>query len=416
MPDKNFSFNNFNQEPTFSPSENINIRTMQSDLEKIKSEGGNIPTSEIPPFQNQNFTLKTPPQMSTPSTSGFLTPDSSFQGGFNQTFQTPTESTIGSSFHKESETYFETPPISPTEVSSFQEMPSPENLSFSPYQTPPTPPTGETGQEFVSPEFHPQVPKKSKLLLPLLLAGILVAVGVMGYFVVWPKLFKKPIPVTTTTISLVTETVITTTTTTTLPPSPFVEISTPYEKAIIEIKVIGDIIVSNIRKEAMTNLGAVNTFKVIIPSVKRETLTTEEVALSLIPNLPERLRNILLKGKYLVYAYYGEVNPSLGLILEVNKEEREEAEAAFLSWEKGKIISDLSKFVLVDMPKKITCKFKESELLGARVRFCDFGSKEKGIGYAFFDTYLIISSSKESLQSAINHLQGSREVIYPFFK
>jgi len=410
MPNQNFSFDDFNQESTFSPSENINIRTMQSDLEKIKSEGGDIPTNNISFSQPQGSVFQKPPSSISEIPS---------QGGFNQIPQSPTGSSLSSSFHKESETYFETPPISPTEVPFLQETPSPENLSFSPYQTPPTPPTASAGQEFVSPEFNPQSPKKSKLLLPLLLAGVLVAVGVMGYFVIWPKLFKKPTLVTTTTTTLlVTETVITTTTTTTLPPSPFIGISTPYEKAIVEIKVIGEIIASNIRKEATTNLSPVNTFKVIIPSVKG-SLTTEEVVLSLIPNLPERLKSVLLKGKYLVYAYYGEVNPSLGLILEVNKEEREEAEAAFLSWEKGKIIGDLSKFVLVDMPKKITvttCKFKETEFLGAKIRFCDFGSKEKGIGYAFFDTYLIISSSKESLQSAINHLQGPREEIYPFFK
>ncbi|MGE4554963.1 MAG: hypothetical protein AB7D02_02460, partial [Candidatus Paceibacterota bacterium] len=344
------------------------------------------------------------------------TPEQTFpQAPLESQSQFPSETQQGFSsatpFHKESDTYFETPSVTPNEVSSSQ-IPSPENLSFSPYQEPPMPPSGSS-QEFISPEFSPQMPKKSKLLLPLLLAGLLVAVGIVGYFVIWPKFVKK----TTQLASVTTTTVIqtTTTTTTTLPPSPFVEISSPYEKTVFEIKIIGEIIASSIIKEATSNMSASGTFKVLIPSVKG-SLTTEEVVLSLIPNLPKEIKEIVIKGKYLLYAYYGEVNPSLGLILEVGKENQEVVEKAFLNWEKGKIISDLSKFVLTEMPKKVTCKFQQKDSLGATIRFCDFKTKEKGIGYAFFDSYLIISSSLESLQSAINHLQGPREAIYPFSK
>ncbi len=394
MPDFNFSQsnNNFNQ----SSLENTYIRTMQSDLEKLKEEGGNLPTGEIPSSFSQF-----------PSQSFSQGPSQESSSSFSQSFS-----------QKESETNFEIPPIQPTETASIPEVPSPENLSFSPYQTPP--PEGPSPQEFVSSDFTPSSPKKSKLLFPLILAVILVGVGVLGYFVIWPKISKKITPVVSTTTSTILTTVETTiapttTTTTTLPPSPFVRISSPYEKAPVSIKIIGSLVVASLKKEVLESPSSLGTFKVLMPLAK-DVLTTEEVVLSLIPNIPERLKNIVLDGKYLVYAYYGEVNPSLGLILEVDKENMEEAQNVFLSWEKGKIISDLSNFVLAEMPKKITCKFKESELVGAKVRFCDFGTKEKGIGYAFFDQYLVISSSLESLQSAINHLQGEREAIYPSLK
>ena len=386
MSDFNLSqSNNFNP----SPSENINIRTMQSDLETLKEEGGNLPTGEIPsPFSPE--------------------PSQPFPQMPSQQNNPPLQ--------RETESNFEIPKVQPTETTSVSDIPSPENLSFSPYQTPPS--GIPASQEFVSSDFTPSPPKKSKLLFPLILAVILVGVGVLGYFVIWPKISKKTTPVVSTTTSTILTTVETTippTTTTTLPPSPFIRISAPYEKASVSIEIIGNIVTNALRKDALASVSPAGTFKVLMPSAK-DLLTTKELVLSLIPNIPERLKNIVLEGKYLVYAYYGEVNPSLGLILEVDKENMEEAQNVFLSWEKGKIISDLSNFVLAEMPKKITCKFKEAELMGAKVRFCDFGTKEKGIGYAFFDQYLVISSSLESLQSAINHLQGERETIYPSFK
>lgn len=367
------------QDINFTPSqENINIRTMQSDLEKIKEEGGNFPSSSFP--------------------QGNVSPEN---------------------VSAEKNAYFETPNVQPTEMPSASQIPSPENLSFSPYQSEGTFPPGESSQEFAAQEPLPSTPKKSKLLLPLILALILLGIGIIGYFIIWPKISQRKAQVTPTTIPptvLTTGETVPTTTTTTLPPSPFVEISGPYEKSIIEIKVIGEIIANALRKDPVLNSSAVGTFKVLIPSVK-EILNTEQVILSLIPNLPDRLKKPLLTdNKYLVYAYYGEVNPSLGLIVEIDNSDLEEVKNIFLSWEKGKITEDLSRFVLVEMPKKITCKFKESELSGAKIRYCDFGTKEKGIGYAFFENYLIISSSFESLQSAINHLQGPREAIYPFAK
>jgi len=419
--DNNFSspdFNNLNQEnlngqqPTtggrFAPPEedNITIRTMESDLERVKSSGGNLPTDEN--LGNINFIP-----------SGNQNPESA------SSFQA-----------KEAEPYFEAPNINPSEVvggvdfnqapSDFNQAPStnqmpnqvsnqeplntiPEDLSFSPINIPPAGGDINQPQEFISPEFPQQVkPKSSKSLILIAVAVILVAGGVLGYFVIWPKFAKPQQPVITPTTTSTT----TTTTTTTLPPSPFISISSPYQKSSFEIKIIGSLVTQAIRNEALSQILPPSTFKVLIP-IHNELLSNEEVMLSLIPSLPERLQPYLLARKYLVYSYYGEVNPSLGLIVEIGRENQEAVKNVFLAWEKGKILDDLSNFILVEKPSKIKCTFQEKELLGATVRFCDFGKKELGIGYAFFDDYLIISSSEESIQNAISHLQGTREPIYP---
>jgi len=76
------------------------------------------------------------------------------------------------------------------------------------------------------------------------------------------------------------------------------------------------------------------------------------VILSLIPNLPESLKPYLLGRKYLVYVYYGEVNPSLGLIIEIGQSSKEEVKGIFATWEKGKILTDLSNFWLIKTPKR----------------------------------------------------------------
>ena len=340
-------------EQRFSPPpSNVFIRTSQSDLEKIKSEGGAI--SGMPP----------PP----------------------------------------------TPPSPPSSVPSMEQEPSMQGTQPEPAFSESEPsfaPEAPAGiSEFPTTEVEP--PQKNKLL-PFIIIGVLImAVVAFGYFYLWPKFFEaKPVVTTTTTTS-------TSTTTTTLAASPYPQVSGPFQKSLFNIEIDGSDIVKAIKDSAISEMAAPGTFKILIPKVHNDALTNEEVVLSLIPQLPTRLKPYMLARKYLVYSYYGEINPSLGLIIDIGEESKEEVKSIFLAWEKRLgILNDLKDFFLVSIPKKTAKDFKETTNAGAEIRYFTYSGEEAAITYAFSGKYLIMSSSLESVNSAISHLQGITEPIYP---
>jgi len=333
------------------PPSNVFIRTSESDLERIKSEGGAV--SGMPPL---------PSSASQPQP---LYPDSSME-------QQP-------GIKPESD--FSEPSFSP-------EAPSPELTEFS---TPETPPS-----------------QKNRLLIFIIIGVLIIAVVGLGYFYLWPKFFQaKPVVTPTTTTTIIT-------TTTTLAVSPYPQVSGPFQKSIFNIEINGSDIVKAIKNAAMSELASPGTFKILIPKVHNDSLTNEEVVLSFIPRLPMRLKPYLLARKYLVYAYYGEVNPSLGLIIDTGEENKEEIKSIFLAWEKNLgILDDLKDLFLVGIPKRTAKDFKETTSADAEIRYFTYSGEEAAITYSFYDRYLIMSSSSESVNSAISHLQGITEPIYP---
>jgi len=329
-------------EPKFAPpSSNVFIRTSESDLEKMKTTGG-----EIPAWQTPN---QPPPAEAKPPAPEYPS--------FNA------EPTIN-------------PEISASEFTNF--------------------PT-------------PQLPKKTNKLIPLLIIiGIVIAGAVLGYFVVWPKFFASKTtttPTTTTTQS--------TTTTTVLAPSPFPQVSGPFQKTPVDLEIKGALVVSALKDAATLEMAPAQTFSILIPKYQTYILSGEEVILSLIPNLPNNLKPYVLGRKFLTYAYYGTVNPSLGLIVDIGQDKVEDVKAIFATWEKGKILDNLSNFWLIKIPKKVAKTFKDVTTNGADIRYFTYSGKEAAISYAFFDNYLIISSSLESINSAVSHLQGATGPIYP---
>ncbi len=312
-------------EPKFTPPpSNVFIRTSESDLERIKAEGGTMPGIE--------------PDMAPPP----FSPDMPGAG--------------------------------------FQEIP----------------------------EGPVSTPKKSNLV-PLLIIGILVIGAILlGYFFLWPMLRKEKevLPI---------ELEESTTTTTTIAYSPYPQISGPFQKSIVNISISGEIVKEAIHEIALSEIASPNTFKALIPKTHNDPLTNEEIVLSLIPELPARLHPYLLARKYLAYVYYGEVNPSLGLIIEIGAENKEEVKSVFLSWEKNLgILKDLQNLFLVSVPTKRDSKeFQETTNAGAEIRYFSYSGEEVAISYAFFDQYLVLTSSLESINSAISHLGGATEPIYP---
>lgn len=323
------------------PPPNIFIRTSASDLENIKSAGGEIPAWQPP---------TTPP---------------------------PSLSQMPPAFGEP--TFNPNPEISAAELTNFPQT---------------------------------QPPHKNKIVPLLIIIGIIIAAGALGYFFLWPKLFgpKTVTPPTTQPVEVPT-TILTTTTT--LPPSPYPQISEPYQKNVIDLKIQGSLVVSALKEEATKEMAPAQTFKILIPRYHDYLLSGEEVILSLIPNLPESLKPYLLGRKYLVYVYYGEVNPSLGLIIEIGQSSKEEVKGIFATWEKGKILTDLSNFWLIKTPKKVAQTFKSETVNGAEIRYLTYSGKEAALSYGFFGDYLILTSSRESLNSAVTHLQGATVPIYP---
>ncbi|MDD4994536.1 MAG: hypothetical protein PHT66_00950 [Candidatus Pacebacteria bacterium] len=252
---------------------------------------------------------------------------------------------------------------------------------------------------------------KKNNLIPILIIGILViGGGLLAYFYLIPLLFNReePFVVTTTTTTMLAQT------TTTLASSPYPQISGPFQKSIFNVEVSGDQIVESIKSAALSELASPNTFKVLIPKIHNDPLTNDEVVLSLIPSLPVRLHPYLLAREYLVYAYYGEVNPSLGLVIDIGEESKEEVKSIFLSWEKNLgILTDLQELFLVDVPSKSSEEFQETNNADVEIRYFNYAGEEAAISYAFSDQYLIMSSSLEAVNSGISHLRGATEPINP---
>ncbi len=352
------------EEPFSPPPSNVFIRTSESDLKKFQDEGGVFPQTPPP----QTPPLSQPPPSKPIEDVSFAPPT-----GFNQ------------------------PPQEPPVFISPQ---------FSESNIPPEIPASELSN-------LPLQPASKKKFLPFIIIGILIIIGlVLGYFVLWPRIFK---PKKTIEIVPPPTTITTTTTTTTLPPSPYISFSSPFEKSIININVTGSPTLSAIQKEAKAVMLEPGSFKILVPKVHNDVLTDEEIILSLIPKLPESLRPYVLGGKkFLVYAYYGEVNPSLGLIVEIGAENKEMVKPIFLNWEKKlQILKDLSNFYLIKIPAQVGKVFKDINNLGAEIRTFDYKGVETDLTYALFDKYLIISSSLESVNGALERLQKPLEPIYP---
>ncbi len=55
--------------------------------------------------------------------------------------------------------------------------------------------------------------------------------------------------------------------------------------------------------------------------------------------------------------------------------------------------------------------FKESEVLGASVRSFEYPEKEAALSYAFYSNYIIITTSLESVNSALIHVQNGDQPV-----
>jgi len=136
-----------------------------------------------------------------------------------------------------------------------------------------------------------------------------------------PKTLTSNIP--GITLPVVTSPLKPTTSSTTLPSLNFSKTKGDVINYKLDIDITGSpIILSTIKKEAST-LGTPNQIKIIEPTIKGQKLTSKEVLQSLIKNVPQSLSDAI-KIEYIVYTYYGEVHPALGLIFDIDTTQTQE--------------------------------------------------------------------------------------------
>jgi len=175
-------------------------------------------------------------------------------------------------------------------------------------------------------EGAPKGKSKLMILIAVLGLGILLVIGimVMRSRAVTPKINVKTnnpntlMPPTTIAMAPVTK------------PSPFMPLKNAFQLSDINIDISKSPEIVNQVKDEAKILLAPNEFKVIAPKIKNTYLTATEVVNAFVDNAPQSLMDNLLE-KYLVYSFYGEVHPALGIILQVKSENVEAIKTDFLT-------------------------------------------------------------------------------------
>lgn len=374
------------------PPNNIFIRTMNSDMESLKDNGGSLPSFEAP-----NATFGQPPpanQSPTPAVEPApIKPEESVNP-----FTSPLESNLSSAIH-------------------------PDNFPI----------------ENVAPieNGNVEIPKKKKLPAYLLIILGLVILGAGGFAVykfVWPKFFKPKTPAIVGTgfkcgcdaqnLPTCTSTgtgidcsnageclceQIATTTTTTLPLTPYIEIpgnaSTPLAISSLSVnfsnKTLATAILAMIKAE-VNKATPVNTLKPIRIDYKGEYLDSSEIMAALFKNLPTDLSSYLGR-RYAVYAYYGNLGPTLGFMVEVTSPDA--VKTAMTNWEKKGMLDGVANLFLKTVVKPTTIAFKDRVLpIGGTARYIAYKTKNVELNYLVYNNYLIITTGKDNLEALVNNL------------
>jgi len=370
------------------PPNNIFIRTMNSDMETLKDNGGSLPSFESP---NANFS-QTPSQETNVSA---------------PTINNPAAEISNNPFANQSVT---PPPIVPTFNNQVDGIP---------------------------PNSVPNLPKKKKSsALLLILLGILLlgGGGFAAYKFVWPKFVQPKTPVvainnfkcgcdlqnqpictaTGTGASCsnagdCTCTQTTTTTVVTLPPTPFIEIpnsaDTPIAISPISLdftnKSLAATVLSLIKAE-VNKATPVNTLKPIRIDYKGQFLSSKEMLTVLFKSLPVGFTDNIT-DKYTVYVYYGNLQPSLGLVVETNAPDV--MKTLMLNWEKKGMLDGAANLFVKPVIKPSTIAFKDRVLpIGGTARYITYKTANTELNYILYNNYLIITTAKGNINTIIGNL------------
>lgn len=375
------------------PPNNIFIRTMNSDMESLKDNGGSLPSFEAP-----NATFGQPPPVN----------------------QSPAS-------------VVETAPIKPEE---------PVNPFAQPLESNPTTAVPSENIQIenvpVLENSKTEIPKKKKLPAYLLIILGLVILGAGGFAVykfVWPKFFKPKTPVITTTGfkcgcdaqnlptctatgagidcsnagECLCEQIVTTTTTTTLPLTPYIEIpnnaATPLAISSLSVnfsnKTLATAILAMIKAE-VNKATPVNTLKPIRIDYKGEHLDAVEMMAVLFKNVPVDLSSYL-GNRYAVYSYYGNLGATIGFIIETTSPDA--TKTGMTNWEKKGMLDGAANLFLKTVVKPTTIAFKDRILpIGGTARYLTYKTANTELNYLVYNNYLIITTGKDNLEALVNNL------------
>jgi hypothetical protein len=326
-------------DPSFLPKDsNVYIRTMNTDLSNLKSQGGEaLPYVETPSVVPNVLPVAPAmpepimPVASAPSEAlnpvAFEMPKPEMPQPVNPVVEQP--STLDSLKQKISELSPNTgsvPIANPIATPNLEinNLSSNLNTDFNNLITP------EEFSPMANVDPNDNVPKsKNKIMILVAILGLVVLVVVV-IFVIRPKTASPKVnmipganqnilvPPTTISMAPVTK------------PSPFMPVKNAFQVSDISIDVSKSPEIVNQIKEEAKELLATNEFKVIVPKIKDIYLTAPEILNAFADNIPQNLMSNLLE-KYLVYAFYGEVHPALGIVVQVKPESVDAVKTDFLT-------------------------------------------------------------------------------------
>jgi len=371
------------------PPNNIFIRTMNSDMETLKNNGGSLPSFESP-NASFNQTVSSVPNMVPPTVNNSTVDEPPNNPFANQTAVPP--------------------PITPTFNNQVDGIPA-ENI--------PTP------------------PKKKKLPVWLLVVLGLIILGGGGfaaYKFIWPKFVQPKTPVVSVSnfkcgcdlenqpICTVTGTgascsnagdctcaQVTTTTVVTLPPTPFIEIPSTADVPIavsplpldFTNKSLAATVLSLIKTE-VNKATPVNTLKPIRIDYKGQFLGAKEILAVLFKSLPAGFTDIIT-DKYAVYVFYGDIQPSLGVVIETNSPDT--MKTLMANWEKKGMLDGAANMFIKPVVKPSTIAFKDRVLpIGGTARYITYKTANTELNYIIYNNYLIITTAKGNLNAIVSNL------------
>lgn len=410
-------------DPNFLPKDsNVYIRTMNTDLNNLKNNGGEaLPYVEnpinnngfVPPVVENINPINTNQPISTPNINvempvpNIETPNLSNLNTVVEPIQAPIEP-------------------APTTIDSIKEKINQLNIAPEPKPVPTNVNNlsshlnGNLNDLIMPEEFSPiasveQTPSngkgKNKIIILLAILIVAIILVLLFMFVIRPKMLTPNVSIKTKQNNLLSPATSITTVTTTKP-SPFLALNTGFQLNNLNIDISkSPEIVNQIKTEANSLLSP-GEFKVITPKIKDQYMSSSEILNAFIDNAPLSLVNNL-NEKYLIYSFYGEVHPALGLVFQINNNAIEEVKTDFMSWESNRNIIKNTLDVWLFSPKTTSTKiFKEREYLGTNIRHFDYPGQEASFVYGFFQNYIIITTSNESMNAAIGYIQnGNTPVI-----
>lgn len=344
-----------NQKKFAPPPQNIIIRTLEKDLEALRTGGGSV--SSPPPQE-----VRTP------------------QPGPEEAFL-----------------YEQVPHAEPSPPS----IPQPPTLEPAP--APPPPPRAPLPQETVAVPPPEGRGEKSKVFSGVLIAFFVVlaiaALGAPGYFFLWPRIagLFKPSPSPRATLPSPSPTLSPSPSPSPINPSILFRSPPGSEKEILLPEKTSDALLLSLSAERAEKETEGTMKALSFRGPDGQYLTGEEFITLLIHN-PYPSFTAAAGKKYLPFFYFGKVNTYFGFALEIKPEAKESVEELLKSWEGASIDQDFALVFLGDEPgKRKTTTFRQISSGGLLVREVQYQNDALSLAYTFSQNILLVATHRDAI-------------------